>query len=131
MLFLFILIIFAMPTAAFAMGLHQEVSPPNVQSVGEIVLDMAFVVTITAFLKSLFNVSGKPVMAIAFGVGVVIWAVPLISSAFPSAGVYIDSFFTFLKAWLAAMGSVDLVNDVGANIASVKATKTVETVGKE
>jgi hypothetical protein len=73
---------------------------------------------ITAFIKTQFDIVGKPVMAVAFCVGVVLWGTPLISAAFPVIGTYLDSFFAFLKIWLGAMGSVDLVQTVGANIAA-------------
>ncbi len=127
---LVILVVATFPTVGvLARGLAQDV-PPVTPPVGEVVLDMAFIMTITAFLKNLFNVSGKPVIGIAFGVFVVIWGVPLVSAAIPGASSYIDSFLTALKLWLGAMGSVDLVNDVGANIASVRATKTVESATK-
>jgi hypothetical protein len=125
-LFVVILVIAILPTAGvLARGLDQD-APPVTPPIGEVVLDMAFIMTITAFLKNLFNVSGKPVIGIAFGVFVVIWGVPLVSAAFPGASAYIDSFLNALKLWLGAMGSVDLVTGVGKKIASAKATKYAE-----
>lgn len=113
-----------MAFTASPLALPQETTPasPSAPSAGEVVLDMALMVAITAFLKATFEVTGKPVMAIAFGVGVVLWGAPLISAAFPAFGVYLDSFLAFIKVWLGAMGSVDLVTSVGTKIATAKMT---------
>jgi hypothetical protein len=123
---LFVIVLaLAVVTPVMAAGLQQDAGPAaSTPSAGEIVVDMALMVAITAFLKSLLNVTGKPVMAIAFGVGVVLWGAPLVSAAFPAVGVYLDSFLGFVKVWLGAMGSVDLVTSVGAKIATAKMTQS-------
>jgi hypothetical protein len=119
-----VFVLIAMPTAiVLAKSPAQDSQPPaGTQTAGEVVLDVALMVAITAFLKTQFDITGKPVMAIAFGVGVVLWGAPLISAAFPAVGVYIDGFLAFIKVWLGAMGSVDLVQGVGRNIAAAKST---------
>jgi len=119
-----VLVLVAMPTAAvLAKSPAQDSQPANTQTAGVFVLDVALMVAITAFIKTQFDITGKPVMAIAFGVGVVLWGAPLISAAFPAVGVYINSFLAFLGVWLGAMGSVDLVTGVGKKIAATPKVK--------
>jgi hypothetical protein len=98
--------------------LAQEPAPAtqSAQTAGEVALDMALMVAITAFLKNTFQITGNPVIAIAFVVGVVLWGEPLLAAAFPAVGVYLDSFLTFIKVWLGAMGSVDFVTGTATKI---------------
>lgn len=114
------IILLSVPTMALAKGLMQDATPAQTPNASVILLDMALMATITAFIKQNFGVTGKPVIAVAFGVGVILWGAPLISAAYPAIGVYLDSFLAFIKVWLGAMGSVDLVQTIGANMAKVK-----------
>jgi hypothetical protein len=130
LLFITLVVLLALPTVALARGLAQEAPPVTGPGVAVVVIDVAFLAAITAFIKKQFELQGKTVMAVAFGVGVIIWGAPLLSQAFPVAGTYIDSFMAFLKLWIGAMGSTDLFTDIGSKIASVKPTKTVEAATK-
>lgn len=72
-------------------------------------IDMVFLVAITEFLKQQFGTTGKATMWLAFGVGLVLWAVPLVAEVYPDAKLIIDSFFMFLKVFLSGMGAADFV----------------------
>ena len=73
----------------------------------EQVVDIAFVIAITAFFKEQFGLVGKATIGVAFLVGVVMWGLPILTTAFPVAAPYINSFLLFLKVWLGAMGTAD------------------------
>ena len=121
-------VLFALPVNVYAQG--TEPASTTGPQVAVVVLDVVFLAAITAFIKKQFELSGRPVMYVAFGVGVVIWGTPLISQAFPTVGIYLDSFMSFLKLWIGAMGSTDLVTDIGSKVAAVKPTKTLEATLK-
>ena len=136
LLILTVIVLFALPSIALAKGLLQDAPPVTTESTpGAVVLDVAFLIAITGFLKNLLNATGKQIYALAFGVGVVLWGEPLIASAFPAVGVYLDSFLAFIKVWLGAMGGYDVVTDVGSKIAAITPKQiaspsvSAETVG--
>ena len=106
------------PTAALAKSPMQDPTPVSqaAAAAGEVVLDVALMVAITAFFKEQFALTGRTFMGVAFVVGVFLWGEPLVAAAFPAVGFYLDSFLAFVKVWLGAMGSVDAVTNIGAKI---------------
>lgn len=88
----------------------------------DIVLDVAFVIAVVAFIKEQFGVTGKTVLLWAFLVCVVIGVAPLIASAFPIAAPYISVVLKIVVLFLAAAGSWD-----GARQLTVKQVRKVST----
>lgn len=75
----------------------------------DIIIDVAFVVAITAFLKEQFGLKGYVVLLVAFFIALAFGVAPLIAGMFPEAGPYIKVFMDTVVLFLAAAGSYDAV----------------------
>lgn len=110
--FLFVLLIVALFAVgnAYAMGPSQAADPAPA---GVGLLDAAFLLTITAFFKKQFNLSGWPVMVAAFIVALILY-LPTVFSL-PAEAVKL---LGFAQWFIASMGSVDLSKDVLKSLSS-------------
>jgi hypothetical protein len=73
----------------------------------EIVLDIAFVVAVTAFLKEQFSVTGRAVLIIAFIIALLFAFLPLIAGLFPPVAPWLEAFAETFFLFLAAAGTYD------------------------
>ena len=74
-----------------------------------IVIDAAFVLAITAFLKEQFQLKGYVVLVVAFLVSLAFAFAPFLAAQFPAVGQYIQVFFDTVLVFLVAAGSFDAV----------------------
>lgn len=105
--FVFVLaILFVVPLALA----YQGELPPEVAEVAtpERVIDMAFLLAITGFFKAQFDIKGRPVIGVAFLVGLFLWFIPEISAINPVVALLAG----FVKWFLGALGSFDTLIDV-------------------
>lgn len=91
--------------AAQTVTLQDEV--PEEPPVEPSLLDIALLITITAFVKQQFALKGKVVILAAFVIGLVIYFDNLYT--FPTV---VEQVLAYIKLWVGAMGSVDLFKDV-------------------
>lgn len=80
----------------------------------EIVLDIAFVVAIVAFLKEQLGVSGKIVLLYAFLVALFFGFAPLIAGLAPPIAPFLDVIVKVAVLFLGAAGSWDAVKQLTA-----------------
>lgn len=73
----------------------------------EAVLDVAFVIAVTAFFREQFGLKGKAVIGVAFLVTLIIGYVPLISELFPNVAPWLRVLVGTFSLFLAAAGSWD------------------------
>lgn len=71
------------------------------------VLDVAFVVAVTAFFKTQFGWEHKAALAAAFGVSLLVGVAPQVSAALPAVAPWIDSVLRVVVIFLSAAGSYD------------------------
>ena len=72
------------------------------------VLDVAFVLLVTAFLKKQFGLVDGKVLVAAFGVALVFAFAPLIASLLPAFAPWMDALLKTFVLILSAAGSYDL-----------------------
>lgn len=73
------------------------------------ILTVAFVVAVTAFIKTQFNCDGRWALLAAFLVALVIGVVPLISAALPAIGPWLAVVVRVFVLFLSGAGSYDAV----------------------
>jgi hypothetical protein len=78
----------------------------------DIVLNVAFVVAVVAFLKQQFGITGKVVLIWAFLICLLFGIAPLIMQAFPIVAPWVQVIFTTFTLFLAAAGSWDAVRSI-------------------
>jgi hypothetical protein len=76
------------------------------------VLNVAFIVALTAFFKEQFGLTGWKVLIAAFGVALVIAFLPLVSALVPAAAPWLDQLLQVILLVLAAAGSVDFIKQI-------------------
>lgn len=97
-----------------AKGLNQEGTPAA--AVGAV--DMAFLLAITGFFKTQFDLRDKKILGLKAGifialvVGLVLWYQPQISALHP----IVAGLFAFGKWFLGSIGTYDLATDAGPRI---------------
>ena len=69
LLALTVIVLAFLPSVAHAAPIAQEAPPVTGPAVAVVVLDVVFLTAITAFIKKQFELSGRPVMMVAFGAG--------------------------------------------------------------
>jgi hypothetical protein len=74
-----------------------------------IILDVAFVIAVTAFVKEQFGISGRGALVCAFVISLIVGAAPLLSAAIPAASAWIQLVVNTFALFLAAAGSYDAV----------------------
>ena len=72
------------------------------------ILDVAFIVAVTAFFKEQFGIADKHALAAAFLVSLVVGLAPQFALAFPVAEPWIAAVLNVVKLFLGAAGSYDL-----------------------
>jgi hypothetical protein len=77
----------------------------------DIIIDVAFVLTITAFLKTQLGLKGYAVILVAFLVSLVFGFAPLLATMIPAAGPYLKIFLDIVLVFMAAAGTYDTVRD--------------------
>jgi len=107
--------VFVVPV--YAQGAEPPVDTPGAMPQLEFI---AFLVTITGFFKQQFDIKGKPLLLVAFGVGLALWFLPDIQTLFPSSAYWLTRGLDFVKLFLASLGSFDVIVNVGAKIATAK-----------
>ncbi len=75
----------------------------------DIVLDVAFVIALTAFLKEQFGLTGRAVLIAAFVIALGFGFAPLIADLIPVASPFIQVLFKTLTLFFAAAGSYDAI----------------------
>lgn len=75
----------------------------------DIVLDVAFVLAVTAFLKEQFSLKGWVVIVVAFLIALFFGFAPLIMAMFPTASPFLEVFLNTLVLFLGAVGGYDAV----------------------
>lgn len=78
----------------------------------EIVLDVAFVVAVVAFIKTQFEVTGKAVLFWAFVVCLVIGFAPLVAGLIPAISPFLEVLIKVVVLFLSAAGSWDAVRGI-------------------
>lgn len=74
-----------------------------------IVLDVAFVIALTAFLKEQFGLTGRAVLIWAFVIALGFGFAPLIAYLIPAASPFIQVIITTLTLFFGAAGSYDAI----------------------
>lgn len=95
----------------------EEPSPPDATNPS--LPDVAVLIAIVAFIKERVELSKNGVAYAVIGVGAFLWFTPLLATWLPQFAFVIDQILAFVKWILVAMGSIDLVVNVGAKIAKV------------
>jgi hypothetical protein len=75
----------------------------------DIVIDIAFVVAVTAFIREQFNLSGVKVLVIAFAVTLGFNLAPLIGEVLPALTPWLDALLKTFWLFVVSAGSVDAV----------------------
>lgn len=75
----------------------------------DIVIDVAFVVTVTAFFAQQFGLKGWRVLACAFGVTLLFNIAPLIAQLLPAFSPWLDALLKTFWLFVVAAGSVDTI----------------------
>jgi len=73
------------------------------------VLDIAFVMAVTAFLKEQFGLTGRSVLIAAFVIALGFGFAPLIAEMFPAAAPFIQVITSTLILFFGAAGSYDAI----------------------
>lgn len=77
-----------------------------------IVLDVAFVIAVTAFIKTQFGIAGKAVLFWAFVICVTIGFAPLIGNLLPAISPFLEVVLKVIVLFLSAAGSWDAVRGI-------------------
>lgn len=72
------------------------------------ILDVAFVIAVTAFLKEQLGLSGKGALLGAFLISLAVGFAPLLALAFPLASPYIEAVVKVVTLFLGAAGTWDV-----------------------
>ncbi len=96
------------PDAMMASGIFVSTKFKGVKTMNEI-LTVAFIVAVTAFIKTQFNWDGRWALLVAFLVALVIGVVPLISAALLAIGPWLEVVVRVFVLFLGAAGSYDAV----------------------
>ena len=75
----------------------------------DIVLDVAFVIALTAFLKEQFGLTGRAVLIAAFVICLGFGLAPLIADLIPATLPYVQVLFKTLLLFFSAAGSYDAI----------------------
>ncbi len=75
----------------------------------EFVIDVAFIVAVTAFFRERLQIKGRAVLLCAFGVTLVFNVAPLIAALVPVFSPWLDAFLRTIWLFVVSAGSVDLV----------------------
>lgn len=75
----------------------------------DIVLNVAFVLAVTAFLKEKFSMKGKAVLIWAFVICLLFGVSPIVSAMFPNIAPFVKVLWDTIVLFLSAAGSFDLV----------------------
>lgn len=78
----------------------------------DVVLDVAFVIAITAFLKEQFGLVGKAVIFWAFIAALVIGFAPLVAGLIPPIAPFLEVLIKTVVLFLGAAGSYDAIMDL-------------------
>lgn len=78
----------------------------------DIVLDVAFVIAVVAFLKEQFSLKGSAVIAWAFVVTLIFGFAPLIATMLPPIAPFVDALLKVVVLFLGAAGSWDAVRSI-------------------
>lgn len=78
----------------------------------DIVLDVAFIIAVTAFFKEQLQIGGKAALGLAFLVALIVGIAPLIGGMVPAAAPFIDVVIKVVVLFLGAAGSYDAVMDL-------------------
>lgn len=76
----------------------------------EYVIDVAFVVAVTAFFRERLQLKSYKVLACAFGVALLFNFAPLISATLPAIAPWLDAVVKTIWLFVVSAGSVDLVS---------------------
>ena len=82
----------------------------------KMLIDVAFVLAVTAFLKEQLGLSGKKVLLAAFLAVLFVMYVPLVTAMFPVVAPWLDQFVQAVMLFMTAAGSFDLVANLGSKI---------------
>lgn len=86
---------------------------PTVGTVG-------FIIALTAFFTTQFNLKGNKALAAAFVVALIFGIAPLISGAFPPVAPFIDVVLDTLLLTIAAAGGYDIVMKIAQKISGIR-----------
>lgn len=86
---------------------------PSIGTVG-------FIVALTAFFTTQFNLKGNKALAAAFVVALAFGFAPLISGAFPPAAPFIDVLLNTVILTIAAAGGYDLAVKIATKISGIR-----------
>lgn len=75
-------------------------------------LDVAFIVAVTAFFKAQFGLEQGKALLAAFGVALFVGFAPLVAVQFPLVAPWVAALFNVVKIFLAAAGSYDFVKSL-------------------
>lgn len=75
----------------------------------DIVLDVAFVIAVTAFLKEQLAVKGKAVLFWAFAIALIFGFAPLIAAMLPPIAPFLEVLLRTFVLFLGAAGSYDFI----------------------
>lgn len=75
----------------------------------DIVIDVAFVLVVTAFFRTQFALKGWYVLALAFGVALLFNIAPLIALALPNFSPWLDAVLKTIWLFVTAAGSFDAI----------------------
>lgn len=76
----------------------------------DILIDVAFVVAVTAFFRTQFGLTGTAVLIVAFAVTLLYSIAPLIGEALPVTVPWIAAVLQIFWLFVTAAGSVDAVS---------------------
>jgi len=80
------------------------------------VIDVAFIVAITAFIKKQFGLEGKSAMLVAFATALIFGVAPLVGQFIPGSVAWLDVLLKTFTLFLAAAGSYDAVVSVSTHV---------------
>ena len=78
----------------------------------DIIVDVAFIIAVTAFLKEQFGITGRAVLLTAFVIAFFFGSLPLLEAVLPNIAPWLDVFAKTFVLFLAAAGSYDAVRDL-------------------
>ncbi len=78
----------------------------------DIVLNVAFVISVVAFIKTQFEISGKAVLFWAFVVSLIFGIAPLIGNLIPVINPFLEVVLKVMVLFLGAAGSWDAVRGI-------------------
>lgn len=81
---------------------------------------VGFIVALTAFFTTQFNLKGNKALAAAFFVALVFGFAPLVSAAFPPVAPFIDVLLNTVILTIAAAGGYDLAMKIATKISGIR-----------